>query len=61
MQLGVSLSEYEIKELIRHRVGELTGENPEDLDVHVTCWNGRLSTVTTHIDGDKDVQLKDKA
>lgn len=58
MQMGISLSEFEIKELIRNKIAEVSGEKPKNLDVHVTCWAGRLSTVTTHIDGDKDIKLK---
>lgn len=51
MQIGISMSEFEIKELIRERVARLTGTEPDDLEVFVTCWNGRLNTCTTLIEG----------
>ncbi len=57
MQLGVSLSEYEIRDLIKEKVSKLTGVIPEDLEVYVTCWNGRLSTCTTHVDGETNMTL----
>ena len=60
MQLGVSLSEYEIKELIKGRVAELTGADSDELDVHVTCWNGRLLTCTTYSDYKKHLSLLEK-
>lgn len=57
MQVGISLNEYEIKELIKTEVAQLTGESADDLEVYVTCWNGRLSTCCTHIDCKKNLKL----
>jgi hypothetical protein len=57
-QIGVSLDEYEIKNLIKTAVSSLVDVPVEDLDVYVTCWNGRLSTCTVHIDPKKDLIIK---
>lgn len=52
MQLGVSLDEHEIKDLIKARVSRETNVPEIDLQVHVTSWNGRLSTVVIRGDGE---------
>ncbi len=60
MQLGIGLDEHEIRDLIKAKVASLTGELPENLDVSVTCWNGRLATCTTHIDCKTHLHLKER-
>ena len=57
MQIGISLSEYEIKALIAGEVARLTGEKADNLEVYVTAWNGKLSTYTTHLDHKKHLTL----
>ena len=59
-QMGVSLSECEIKDLIKAFVSPLVNVPVEELEVYVTCWNGRLSTCVTHIDFKKDLILERK-
>lgn len=61
MQTGISMSEYEIKELIKNRIACETDTDPDELEVYVTCWNGRLSTCTTYLDGKRHLLLKGEA
>ncbi len=59
MQTGISMDEYEIRELIRQRIACETDVDPDELEVHVTCWNGRLSTCTTYAEGNRNLSLKE--
>lgn len=51
MQIGIGYNHNEITELIRRDAAKETGENPENLDIHFSCWQGQVSVCVTHTDG----------